>query len=47
MQYAAETKIIVASRYHETEVFFIEKIPVTLKEKIHHNQHVVQLSIFN
>ncbi|HEY2726109.1 MAG TPA: MBL fold metallo-hydrolase, partial [Parafilimonas sp.] len=47
MQYCDETKIAVASRYHESEVYFIQKTPGTVKEKSQYNQHAVQLSIFN
>ena len=47
MKYCNETKIIVASRHHETEVFYIQKTASFSKEKKYFNQHAVQLSMFN
>ncbi|MEP6467823.1 MAG: MBL fold metallo-hydrolase [Parafilimonas sp.] len=47
MKYAGEIKIVVASRYHETEVYHIAKALLQPKQKIYHNQVAVQLSIFN
>ncbi|MEP6684596.1 MAG: MBL fold metallo-hydrolase [Parafilimonas sp.] len=47
MKYSGETKIIVASRHLETDVYFIKKISSTTKQKVYNNHNVVQLSIFN
>jgi len=46
LQHAGETKIVVASRYHETEVYHIQQASVIKKEKILYNQNAVQLSMF-
>lgn len=45
-QHASETKIIVASRYHETEVYCIQPSQLTDAEKIYYTQTAVQLSMF-
>jgi len=45
MQHAGQTKIIVASRYHETEVYHIHQTAVTT-EQIIYQHNAVQLSMF-
>lgn len=45
--YAGETKIIIASRYHETEVYHVNQSSTPQKESIYYNQSVVQLNLFN
>lgn len=47
MQHAGETKIVVASRYHETEVYHIQKHASVIKEIFYFNQTAVQLTMFN
>jgi phosphoribosyl 1,2-cyclic phosphodiesterase len=46
IKYAGETKIIVASRYNETEVYHI-KLASSSKENNYYASNVVQLSMFN
>ena len=45
LQQANETKIIVASRYHETEVYHIQQASA-VKQQNFYNQNAVQLSMF-
>lgn len=47
MEHSGKTKIIVATRYHETEIYAVHPISATIKEKIYNNRRVVQLSMFN
>ncbi len=46
-QHAYDTKIVIAGRYNETEVFDINALPIsTVTEKIYQPQSVTQLSMF-
>jgi phosphoribosyl 1,2-cyclic phosphodiesterase len=45
--YAGETKIIIAGRYHETEVYHINQSTTSPKENMHYNQNTVQLNLFD
>jgi phosphoribosyl 1,2-cyclic phosphodiesterase len=47
VQHAEQTKIIVASRYHETEVYYISKVYEASKENVYLRQKPVQLTMFN
>ena len=44
MEHAGETRIIIADRYHETEVYHIREMPAPMQQKIYYN-NVVQLVI--
>ncbi|SFQ49443.1 MBL fold metallo-hydrolase [Parafilimonas terrae] len=46
LQHAGETKIVVASRYHETEVYHIKNNAPAIKETFYFNQAAVQLTMF-
>ncbi|MEO8712639.1 MAG: MBL fold metallo-hydrolase, partial [Parafilimonas sp.] len=46
-KHADEIKIIVASRYQESELYCIQKTTAVPQEKTYYNQHAVQLSMFN
>jgi phosphoribosyl 1,2-cyclic phosphodiesterase len=45
MQYAGKTKIIIANRYRETEVYLIQQTSAASQQNVYHNS-VVQLSMF-
>lgn len=44
--YAGNTKIIIASRYHETEIFSIHRLSFNAAKKTNYTAAVVQLSMF-
>jgi phosphoribosyl 1,2-cyclic phosphodiesterase len=44
-QHCGNTKVIVASRYHETEVYHIQQTSAAPQKNIYHNS-IVQLSMF-
>jgi phosphoribosyl 1,2-cyclic phosphodiesterase len=46
LKHAGVTKIVVASRDHETEVYHIRQVPAVKEEKIFYSQSAVQLSMF-
>jgi len=46
LQHANETKIVVASRFRETEVYHIQKASAVKEKKTFYNQNAVQLSMF-
>ena len=47
LQHAGDTKIIVAGRYNETELYHIQQTASPVKENTYYSQQVVQLSMFN
>jgi len=47
MQYCGNAKIIVASRYRETEVYHIHHTYKSNEEKAFYSQNAIQLSMFN
>ncbi len=47
MQYCGETKIIIAGRYAETQVFHIQQTPAPVTKNFFYVHDVVQLSMFN
>jgi phosphoribosyl 1,2-cyclic phosphodiesterase len=47
MKHAGEIKVIVASRYKESEVYCIQYTSAVSQGKIYYNQHAVQLNMFN
>lgn len=46
LQHAGETKIVVASRFHETEVYHVKSYAPAIKETFYFNQAAVQLTMF-
>ena len=47
MQHAGETKIIVASRYHETAVYHIQACVSFREKKLYDASNIVQLTMFD
>ncbi|MBV9961388.1 MAG: MBL fold metallo-hydrolase [Parafilimonas sp.] len=46
-RHCGNTKVIVASRYHETEVYHIHQAYKSEEQKAFYNQNAIQLSMFN